>query len=322
MLKKPRLTRRTTNNRPQGLIHSAQGGCFVIPLGLIFGMRECRGRGMQKPSSGQIDANLLCFLLESRFRNRYHGFPPMNFHFVDAVALRRAGLSFVTMSLMLSCSSSKSVERADESVFTLSAAERKGRFSQSQNIGVVELSGARIKARPYDKAKDETEYLATGGAMLVKRVEPPILASASEILVTPEAAILSGRQAMVKDGNRLILAEGDETEFVIDGVEVKISGPHLIRDVKTGKVSLKSRAPAASVAVAPALPKKAAPGKSMAAAPAASLEAKKAPVPSPAAVAQKPVAQSKPKPKPVTLPKSEPAVDRKELLNLMREPSE
>jgi len=142
----------------------------------------------------QIHALRMCLLLESCFQNRYHGFPPMNFHFVDAVALTRAGLSFATLSLMLSCSSPKSVERADESVFTLSAAERKDRFSQSQNIGVVELSGARVKARPYDGARDETEYLATGGALLVKKVEPPIQASAPEILVTPEAATAEGRQ--------------------------------------------------------------------------------------------------------------------------------
>jgi hypothetical protein len=266
--------------------------------------------------------SIVFLLLESCFQNRYHAFPPMNYHFADAMALSRAVLSFTTLSLVLSCSSPKNTAPPDATVFNLSEAERRSRFPQSQNIGVVELSGARVKARPYSRAKDEKEFLATGGALLVKKVDPPILASAPEILVTPDAAILSGRQAMVRDGDRLLLAEGDETEFVIDGVAVKISGPYLTRNVKTGKTALIASAPATKVASA-SKPAKKQPqvSKPVVTAPKPPLETPR-PVPAPPVVKAKPKPAARPAPVPVAAPVPAPTVDRKELLNLMREPTE
>lgn len=260
----------------------------------------------------------------------------MNFLSVDIVVLSRAVLGVSALSLMMACSS-KEVKMTGPEVFSLSASQQKSRFPQVQNIGVVELSGARIKTRAFEGAADEKEYLATGGAMLLKRVESPIQAHAPEILVTPDAAILRGRQAMVKQGDRLITAGGDDTQFTIDGVDINIQGPHIIRNMTTGKVSFLggAMAPVEAPKVVPAKPQPvvaarppvkkpaiamtspAPPKKVAAVPPKVTAPARPAPAPKPQVA---PVV--KPAPKPVAAPAPAPEVNRKELLNLMREPAE
>lgn len=261
----------------------------------------------------------------------------MNFLSVDIVAFSRAVLGVSALSLMIACTSSKNVEPTGPEVFSLSESHRKSRFPQVQNIGVVELAGARIKSRAYDGAADEKEYLATGGAMLLKRVESPIQAHAPEILVTPDAAILRGRQAMIKQGDRLITAGGDDTQFTIDGVEIKIQGPHIVRQMKTGKVSLLggAEAPAEAPKAVPAKPKPAVAARPPVKKPTIAMVSP-APAPKVAAAPPKVTAPAKPSaipaPKPQVTPTAKPAaqpatapapeVNRKELLNLMREPTE
>ena len=233
----------------------------------------------------------------------------------------------------------------------MSERARRSHFPKVQNIGVVELSGSRIQARPFKKANDEQEYLATGGALLVKRLESPIYAQASEILVTPEAAEVLGKSVVKKDG-RLIIGESDETKIVIDGTQVKVEGPHSIREISSGVTKSVVSAPKPEVAPVKV---KAEPAPKVVAAPkAAKPEVKKvvkatpppvvpaaapikkaaeAPVkkPAEAPVVKAPVAKPtpkpvakpavKPEPKPVAKPEPKP-VDREKLRGLMREPSD
>lgn len=262
--------------------------------------------------------------------------PPMNFSSVDVVALSRAVLAAAAASVVVACTAPQASSGPDAGVFQLSEAQMRARFPKVQNIGVVELSGAKIKSRPASSGTADLEYLASGGAMLVKKVESPILAQAPEILVTPEAAILQGSQAMVKHNGRLITSEGASTKITIDGTQVKVDGPHIIRDLASGKTTLMGGATA---------PTSEAPQEPVAATVAAVTKPEPQPVekpvvrpappatikPSAPAVAtvSKPVA-AKPKPRPAPAPKvvakptakPAPQVDRKELLNLMRAPTE
>ena len=279
----------------------------------------------------------------------------MTFQFVDAVAFSRA--VFYSSLLSLAACSSPTLTMPEPGqepeAFSMSERARRSHFPKVQNIGVVELSGSRIQARPFKKANDEQEYLATGGALLVKRLESPIYAQAPEILVTPDAAEVLGKSVVKKDG-RLIIGESDETKIVIDGTQVKVEGPHSIREISSGvtksvvsapkpeEAPVKVKAePAPKVVAAPkpsAKPevKKVVKATPPPAVPAAApiKKAAEAPVKKPAAEAPvvkapvakpevKPVAKSavKPEPKPVAKPEPKP-VDREKLRGLMREPSD
>lgn len=275
----------------------------------------------------------------------------MNFIPADFVTLRRVIFGTAVLVMTVSCAGPKGASQASSpETFNLSEPELKQRFPQMKKIGVVELSGARIKTRPYGNSADQA-YVATGGALLIKKVQSPIYAQAPEITVTPDAAILRGRQALVRQDDRLISGEGDETEITIDGTEVKIQGPHLIRNTKTGRSQLIGRvaveptpapveiapvpAPVVPAPVVPApvitpepvvvkaAPKKAAPKSVRKPAPTtAAAPAPQKPAPAAKPVAPKPasvVAKPAPAPKPAAKPA---APDRKELLNLMRDPTE
>jgi len=228
----------------------------------------------------------------------------MNFLFADIGALSRASLGLACL-VLAACSTGTQV--ADPEVFELTEGALRKRFPKMQKIGVVELSGARIKDRAFSEDSGEREYLATGGALLIKRTESPILAQAPEILVTPEAAVLRGKQAMVKRNGQLIRGEDDETEFVIDGTQVKIQGPHSILTPETGNRK------SASVAEEPRPESK-------------RVSAKKEERSTKPAINQVVKPSAKPTLSPAIKPspsiKPAPKIDRKELLNLMREPSE
>lgn len=260
----------------------------------------------------------------------------------------------VAASALMSCTSSSSRSASqglDPDVFALSDQARRSRFPQSQRIGVVELSGRRVQERAFKGSADEKEYLATGGAFLVKRLDRPVYASGDQILVTPEAATIRGPRAMVQQADgRIWVADTVDSQIIIDGTQIRAVGPHRIETAASLKASLAAPAPAPAPVVAPA-----------AQAPAPVVAVKKevektAPAPAPkpapakvAAAAPKPQAQAAlPKPvnaapaKPKSKPKpaatataarapaaSKPAaaapapkVDRKELLNLMRDPTE
>lgn len=273
----------------------------------------------------------------------------MNRFSVEVVSVSRTVFG-AGLLLLASCASpAGKVSVAEPGVFDLSPAELRARYPQVQKIGVVELSGSRIKARAFPGGTNEVEYLASGGAMLVKQLQSPIQAHAPEILVTPEAAVLKGRQAIVRQDGRVITGEGDGTRITIDGAQVKIEGPHSIRNLATGKVSLMAGAQGAAAEEAapdkPAEPEiEAAPKvktlpkrvkKTEALAPAV-MSPKPRPSPAPVvavaptpkspapAKSAPPKAAVKPAAKPTPKPAVKPApkADRKELLNLMREPSE
>jgi hypothetical protein len=259
----------------------------------------------------------------------------MNFSSVDVVALSRAVLAAAAASVVVACTAPQASSGPDAEVFQLSETQMRARFPKVQNIGVVELSGAKIKSRPASSGTADLEYLASGGAMLVKKLESPILAQAPEILVTPEAAILQGSQAMVKHNGRLITSEGDSTKITIDGTQVKVNGPHIIRDLASGKTTLMGGATASVVeppqesAVATAAVAKTAPQpvEKPVVRPAPPVAVKPS-APAVAAVSKPVTAKPKPRPAPapkvVAKPTAKPApqVDRKELLNLMRAPTE
>ena len=268
----------------------------------------------------------------------------MNFSFADFGVLSRTMLGLTALA-MAACTSSPYV--SDSKVFDASPSVKRARFPKVQKIGVVELSGARITSRAYQGSADQLEYIASGGALLEKRMDSPIWAQAEEILVTPDAAILKGRQAMVKKAGQLYKAEAESTEFVIDGTQVKVEGPHSIQDLgseETKMVGVAAPLPAPSVPEKPAKTevKKAPPSKPIAEKPTVKpapapvvatkpKETKPGPQTKPeqkptlsATPKPKPPAASAPKPTTPTKPaaKPEPKVNRQELLNLMREPSE
>ncbi|HEY1085019.1 MAG TPA: hypothetical protein VGE29_22340 [Prosthecobacter sp.] len=275
-------------------------------------------------------------------------FPPML-----VVARSRAVVGALALSLWaVSCAAPKSGGAGDRAVFDLSETQRRSRFPKVQNIGVVELSAARIAVRPHGKAKDEQAYAASGGAYLVKKVDSPILATAPEILVTPDSAILKGPQARVLKNGQVYIAETVDSVITIDGTQVNVSGPHRIESLETWKKQPVLVAPPAPPAPAPAVIQASAqpvaatasrtkktPEVKAAATPAVVAEKEKnvpvKPAPQPVKTVAapvvkkapaKPVVASKPaqKPAPAPKPAARPVekVDRKELLNLMRAPSD
>lgn len=268
-------------------------------------------------------------------------FPPMNFLSSDLRVLSRSVLG-LTALVMTACSSGPHI--SDPKVFDLSTSARRAHFPRVQNIGVLELSGSRITSRPFQGSLDQVEYVATGGAMIEKRLTPPIFAQGEEILVTPDAAIISGQQAMVKKGSQLLKAESSSSRFIIDGTQVKTEGPHSIQDLVNGKTTFIGTPPRpASIAAQPEFPQSPAskpavseaPKKPQPAAPNVATETAKPkpqaqpkPTPTPAAKPKVVQAPAKPVTSPATAPKTQPspkpapAADRQKLLNLMREPSE
>lgn len=251
----------------------------------------------------------------------------MNFYFVDVVTRFRVALAVCSASVMAACTAPQTSAVADPEVFNWSESQLRTRFPKVQNIGVVQLSGRNLKARKSEVG--DLEYLASGGAWLLKKVQPPILAQAPEIKVTPDAAILRGSQAMVKHDGRLITSESASTEITIDGVQVRVDGPHLIRDLSTGKITPMAGA-TVPVAVTPEevevkvdnKPISKTPEKPLVRSATKSLESVKVPVAPTASkvVPQKTNIRSASNSQPAV--KSTPPVDRKELLNLMRAPTE
>lgn len=251
----------------------------------------------------------------------------MNFYFVDVVTMFRVALAVCSASFIAACSAPQTSAVADPEVFNWNESQLRSRFPKVQNIGVVQLSGRNLKARKSEVG--DLEYLASGGAWLLKKVQPPILAQAPEIKVTPDAAILRGSQAMVKHDGRLITSESASTEITIDGVQVKVDGPHLIRDLSTGKITPMAGATAPVAVPAEAVETKVvnkpiskAPEKPLVRSVTKPLDAVKVPV---ATTVSKTVPQKANKRQPSNSQpavKSTPPVDRKELLNLMREPTE
>lgn len=295
------------------------------------------------------------FLLETGFSGGYFEFPPMTFRILSPGVGLRFGLAMVAASALMSCTSSSSRSASqglDPDVFALSDQARRSRFPQSQRIGVVELSGRRVQERAFKGSADEKEYLATGGAFLVKRLDRPVYASGDQILVTPEAATIRGPRAMVQQADgRIWVADTVDSQIIIDGTQIRAEGPHRIETAASLKASLAAPAPAPVVApaaqapapvvavkkevektapVAPAPAPKPAPAKVAVAAPklqaqaalpksvnAAPAKPKSKPKPAATATAARAPSASKP-----AAAAPAPKVDRKELLNLMRDPTE
>lgn len=283
----------------------------------------------------------------------------MNFLFDDVVARSRAVTGVAVLSMMVSCAGPRKVALEGPEVFELSKSEQRARFPKVHNIGVVELSGARLTERPFEGGTDR-EYVASGvaGALLVKKVEPPILAYGAEITVTPDLAMVSGK-GVVKQGDRLFIGDSETSRILIDGVMVTAEGPHHVQTVAawkkdraaaTAAVQLaavapeiedskpvptpESEAPAAPRAtpkpkkeIAAAKPKKESPRVFESTAPVVSAPKKTpaAPVKKTVPEARKkvtPPAMAKVAPKTTPAPVAKPAADRSQLLNLMREPKE
>lgn len=293
------------------------------------------------------------FLLETGFSGGYFEFPPMTFRILSPGVGLRFGLAMVAASALMSCTSSSSRSASqglDPDVFALSDQARRSRFPQSQRIGVVELSGRRVQERAFKGSADEKEYVATGGAFLVKRLDRPVYASGDQILVTPEAATIRGPRAMVQQADgRIWVADTVDSQIIIDGTQIRAEGPHRIETAASLKASLAAPAPVAAPAaqapapvvavkkevektapVVQAPPPKPAPAKVAVAAPkpqaqttpvtpvkAAPAKPKSKPKPAATATASRAPAASKP-----AAAAPAPKVDRKELLNLMRDPTE
>lgn len=281
----------------------------------------------------------------------------MNFLFDDVVVRSRTVFSLVALSMMVSCAGPRKVMPEGPEVFELSQADQRARFPKIQNIGVVQLSGARLTERPFEGGADR-EYVATGGAgaLLVKKVDPPIQAYGPEITVTPDLAMVSGK-GVVKQGDRLFIGDSETSRIVIDGVMVTAEGPHRVQTVAawkqekaaatatvqlaavTPKIEVPEPVPA-SESESPAAPKviskpkkvilankpkKESPPVSVSPAPVVSAPKKTPPAPVKKTVTESPrkvtpPATAKVAPKPVPAPA--PAADRSQLLNLMREPKE
>ena len=251
------------------------------------------------------------------------------------MTLFRLGLLAAATSLS-SCLVTTAPEPPD---FKLSAEALNHKFRAMRKTGAV-----RLYANEIQTTKDEwgrETHKASGGALLVKETNPPIMAEAESISITPEYSEALGK-ATVKRNDRLFIGQDDSTKIRIDGGEIILKGPVVIREV-------------AKEDEAPKTPEK---DKTEAAAPAPEKEAPEAsPPPEPVQEKAKPKTVSKPKdagPPPVkkttpakttppakkptpaktippakkpappaaAMPKAVPAVDRARLLNLMREPTD
>lgn len=252
----------------------------------------------------------------------------------------RLGMAAVLAAGFVSCSApgGSSSKTLDPDIFSLSEQSLRSRFPQSQRIGVVELSARRIQTRSFNNSADEKEYVGTGGAYLVKYLDTPVYAYGEEIVVTPDAATIRGPGAMAKQADgRILVGDTVDSTIIIDGTQVRAQGPHRIETVASLKVAHSAPSPVETAFVQPDADAGA--NKKEDKTLVAPVETKRvsAPKPSPELAPKprvtanrsktSPVAAA-PKPKPVapaTKPKppaSAPQVDRKKLLNLMREPTE
>lgn len=207
---------------------------------------------------------------------------------------------------------------------------------------MVELSARRIQTRSFNNSVDDKEYVGTGGAYLVKYLDTPVYAHGEEIVVTPNAATIRGPGAMAKQADgRILVGDTVDSTIIIDGTQVRAQGPHRIETVASIKAAQSALSPVETASVQPVSDTGA--NKKEEKKLAVPVEVKTVPAPTPppepapkprvtatrpktspvaAAPKPKPVAPvSKPKP-PASSPAAAPQVDRKKLLNLMREPTE
>jgi len=222
--------------------------------------------------------------------------------------------------------------------FKLSDEALRQKYPVMRKTGAVSLYGQKIETTRDEWGRES--HLATGGSLLVKATHPPILAQAPVISITPEYSEARGK-ATVQKADRLYIAEDEATTIRINGTEIMLDGPVIIREVaseeeppkkpeakKTEEDSAKKETPEATKpapkpepakekpkTVTEDKPKTATKLKDESAPPAKTTPPQEAKASSPA-----PKAKSTPAPKPK--PKQEPAVDRKRLLNLMREPTD
>jgi len=223
------------------------------------------------------------------------------------MTLFRIGLLAAVTSLN-SCSSIHIVTTAPEpEEFKLSAEALTQKYHAMRKT-----EDGRLYAQEIQTTRDEAgqkTFLASGGAVLVKETEPPVLALAPSISITPEYAEARGK-ATVKRSDRLWIGKDDSTKIRIEGTEISLEGPVIIR------------------AAADDPPEKPETEKAEEAAPAKEKNKEDAPKaapspPAPEPAKEKPAAAAKPSsPPPAPKPKAAPAVDRARVLNLMREPTE
>jgi hypothetical protein len=199
--------------------------------------------------------------------------------------------------VLASCSTTPTAPEPVE--FTRSADQLRTGFPDNQQLGVATLYGENI--RTSRDALGRPVYQATGGAVLVKKGVPAIIAKAQQIDLNADHAVVRGRSVVKKSG-LLFVGESDSSKITIDGGLLTFEGPHSVKRAGPAKVE-----PSAPQIVNPAKP---------------------TPVAKP-----KTAAVSKPKPKPATNPEPKPAsvnpapakttpVDRSRLLELMREPKD
>ena len=206
--------------------------------------------------------------------------------------------------------------------FKLSAEKLSHKYRAQLKAGDI-----RLYAQKIDSTRDESgheSHLATGGALLVKDSEPPILAEAPSISITSEYSEARGKST-VKRNDRLYIGQDDATTIRIDGTEITLNGPVIIREVAAEDGSAKTSETEKSQAEAPTKeatkatqpvdqPEPAKAKLKAAAKPKAesTLPAKTTPPPA-AKISSSP---------PAAKPKETPPVDRQRLLKLMREPTD
>jgi hypothetical protein len=226
--------------------------------------------------------------------------------------------------LLLSLSSCAMRTMKDPDEFSMSAAQIRRIFPASRSLGTATLHGRTIhssqdkKGRPY--------HLAVGGALLVKKSAPRIIAKAPSILLTADHAQLRGRSVVKKQG-RFYLGDSDRSTLIIDDVNISTKGPSSERLLasaapRPAPPQTKSAPTPAAVQDKPAKPK---PGATKPAATPIAQATQQPPAPTPKPQSAVPIAKPSPAktqpspPKPAAAPTP---VDRAKLLKMMREPGE
>ncbi len=221
-------------------------------------------------------------------------------------------LAILTAATTLSSCSLITTTAPAPADFKLSEEALRQKYPVIRKTGAVSLYAHKIETTRDEWGRES--HLATGGSLLVKATHPPIMAQASVISITPDYAEARGK-ATVQKADRLYIAEDEATKIRIDGTEITLDGPVIIREVAAEEEPPKK--PEAKKTEEDA-PKKETP------------EATK-PAPKPEAAKEKPKTVTKPKAEsappakttpPAAKPKAATPVDRKRLLNLMREPAE
>jgi hypothetical protein len=203
--------------------------------------------------------------------------------------------------------------------FKLSDEALRLKYPAMRKTGAVSLYAQKIQTTRDEWGRES--HLATGGSLLVKTTHPPIMAQAAVISITPDYSEARGK-ATVQKADRLYIGEDEATTIRIDGTEITLDGPVIIREVASEDDP----------------PKKPEAKKTVEDAPKKETPAATPPPPKHETAKEKPKTASKPKaessapptmttpPQPTTppaaKPKAAPPVDRKRLLNLMREPTE